>query len=429
MLRARVAELEAGAQNANVYTASQQGNEKRHRQAAEQNETEAALRKSEQKFSRIFHLNPLAMSITRLDDGYFLDVNEGYCRLFGYTREELLGHFSVQDLNLWQDPGERPRLVELVRQKGEVPDYKARMRYCDGSIKDCSLSLRRIEIQGEDGMIAIIRDITEEKALEQALIQARISAEETSLAKSEFLANISHEIRTPMTIFMGMLDLVLATRLEPDQREYLDTAQSASQSLLRLIEDILDFSRLEFGHLHLRQADFSLPALAREVIDMFRYKASRKGVILGCTIDPQTPVILHGDEQRLRQILMNLIDNAVKFTDRGEVTLGISPAQSGLVSFRVIDSGIGIPEAKIGQLFQIFSQVDSSSTRHYGGTGLGLALCRRLVEMMGGVIGGESSDGEGSVFHFTMPSDLQDGALQKTLRKPEAQNATCPSPR
>ncbi len=234
---------------------------------------------------------------------------------------------------------------------------------------------------------------------------AKETAEAANRAKSEFLANMSHEIRTPMNGVIGMNDLLLGTDLNERQRRFATLAKSSADSLLTLINAILDFSKIEAGKLELVNLEFNLAILVEEAVEMFAQRVEKKGLLLACHVDPAIGHPARGDPDRVRQVLINLINNALKFTEKGEIVVRVTRAGDGpdrtAVRFAISDSGIGIPPERMDRLFKSFSQVDASTTRKYGGTGLGLAICKQLAELMGGEIGVESAPGKGSTFWFT----------------------------
>ncbi len=268
-------------------------------------------------------------------------------------------------------------------------------------------------------------DITDHKRKEVELRRAKESAEQASRAKSEFLANMSHEFRTPMNGIIGMTELVLDGAVNEEQREYLELVKSSSESLLEMLNDILDLSKVEAGKLDLDPMEFSIAQKLDESLKPMKFRARQKHVPLTWHLGAGVPEIVVGDPLRLRQILLNLVGNAIKFTDTGSVTVNVDVEDEALstvlLHFRVTDSGIGIPKEKQSLIFEAFTQADSSTTRKYGGTGLGLAITARLVDLLGGKIWLESEPGEGSTFHFTARFELAHPepavALHRELRE------------
>lgn len=344
-------------------------------------------------------------------DGKVDWVNESFTRVMEFNLDEIYG--KTPD-NFLLGPESRKR--DVVRIKAAM----ARGQGVTSDIVNYSKSGRKyhmhLEIQpifSEQGeietYIAILADITTRVATEHALRLAKTEADDASRTKSEFLASMSHEIRTPMNGVIGMTSLLMDTSLDPEQRDFVNTIRTSGEALLTIINDILDFSKIESGKMELEQLPFDLPNCVEEALELFSMQASTKNLDLAYLIAEDVPPWIIGDITRLRQILVNLVNNAIKFTPSGSITITVRKKQrphSGSVDdryqleFTIADSGIGIPKDRISRLFQPFSQVDSSTTRKYGGTGLGLAICNRLTEIMGGSIHAESEEGKGTQFIF-----------------------------
>ena len=327
--------------------------------------------------------------------GAVVEVNAFMARLVGKTKQELLGS-RLRDIH--------PALATIgleqqMQRLADTPLAPAWTSQLSLGSTEVILRLQPIYLEKRlDGAVLTLVNVTD-------LVEARRQAEEASRAKSEFLAVMSHEVRTPMNGVLGMTDLLLETPLERDQREYLSLIKSSAESLLQIINDILDFSKIEAGKFSLENLDFSLRATLGETVGLLASRARLKGLELVVAIDPQTPDRLEGDPSRLRQVLVNLMSNAIKFTNQGEVELKVEARQVDRqqvhLTFAVRDTGIGVADHQQRNIFEPFEQADMSSSRHYGGTGLGLSISNRLVRMMGGVISLQSTPGQGSIFAFT----------------------------
>ncbi|MBZ5695902.1 MAG: response regulator [Acidobacteriia bacterium] len=345
--------------------------------------------------------------------------NPAFERLFGYRQAEILGQ-PLYDLLA---PGElRPEVDSNMQRlwRGQTTHIVTKRRRNDGSLVDVeAFSVPLMEEGLQTGALLLYQDITERKLSEEALLRAKDAAEAASRAKSEFLANMSHEIRTPMNGILGMTELVLDTELDGEQRNYLNLAKVSADSLLSLINDVLDYSKIEAGKLEIDAIDFNLGDSLGDTMKTLSLRAHQKGLELAFEIEPSVPDAVVGDPGRLRQIIVNLVGNGIKFTEQGEVVVyvkTVSRTQDQVkLQFTVADTGIGIPMEKQTSIFEAFNQADGSMTRKYGGTGLGLTISSRLVALMGGRIWVESEPGKGSRFHFTACFALQKTAARTVV--------------
>ena len=371
---------------------------------------EESVKESEKKYRQLADMLPQVVFECD-NEGKLTFLNSQGLVTFGYSQKDFDSGLNILDLC----PPEELEKVYNHHEPVKGTDYIASDRYVakkkDGTPFPVTIFVNTIKERGEElGLRGIIIDETERKKTEEALIRTKEAAEAANQAKSEFLANISHEIRTPMNGIMGMTDLVLDTELTEDQREYLEIVKKSSDSLLTLLNGMLDFAKIEAGKIQIEYVDFQLHSLIENVYQPMRVQADAKGLKLTYNISEELPEYLKGDPGKVHQILVNLINNAIKFTEHGEVHLDVQygvpvnarDKSSVVVQFSISDTGIGIPNDQFEDIFDTFRQVDGTSTRRYGGTGLGLSICKRLVEEMEGTIWVESEVEKGSTFSFLL---------------------------
>lgn len=367
------------------------------RDITRQKNAENEILKQKEFFESLFQYNPVAVVILDLEEK-IKSVNPSFEQLFGYSADKVIG--KNLDLLIASDNLEEAvENTQKVLDGGTVHGLAKRHRK-DGTVVDVEFAGVPVIVEGKkQGILAIYHNVTE-------LVEAKRLAEQADKAKSEFLANMSHEIRTPMNGVMGMLELLLDTTLNSEQRDYVSTARDSAEALLGILNDVLDFSKIEAGQLTIDEIEYDLRSTVEGVAHTLVARAENKGLEMACLIDKDVPNRVLGDAGRLRQVLINLVGNAIKFTHEGEVVIRVmmqaSDEKTSTLRFLVTDTGIGIPIDRQKAVFERFVQADSSSTRKYGGTGLGLTISAQLTKMMGGTIGLESQPGKGSTFWFTI---------------------------
>ncbi|MDP2653005.1 MAG: PAS domain S-box protein [Candidatus Omnitrophota bacterium] len=385
-----------------------------------QKTAERRIKESENKIRIILDNSAVAITLTDEQDR-LVSWNRYAEQLLGFSREELYLK-PVKSLYPAEEH-DKIRSAE-IRKYGSRHHLETRVLKKDGTLIDVDLSVNVLKGSNDQviGSVGIMQDITEQKRFQQMLLQAKTIAEEANSAKSLFLANMSHEVRTPMNTILGMIDLTLDTEMSLEQRDNLSTAKDAADILLSLLNDIIDLSRVEAGKIQLEQIEMNIHNIVKSVCKGLSVLAQNKKLELAWDVDPAVPETLVGDPVRVRQVLVNLINNAIKFTFQGKIVTSVrvegAEGDELELRFAVADEGIGIPKDKQNAIFDVFTQADPSTTRRFGGTGLGLSISKRLVEMMNGRIWVESEEFKGSTFSFT--------ARLKTV--PEKREVPAPAP-
>lgn len=382
-----------------------------------------------QKFNKVFENNPALMALTD-EDGLFVDVNGVFLKKTGYLRHEVIGN-SPHELRLFPESDKQKRAEEELLNTGRIENKLLRIRTKNGTFLDGLFSGDVIESQGKRFKLTVMVDISDYLKAQRMLKEAAAKAKElakqaqaANAAKSIFLANMSHEIRTPMNGILGFIRLLEYTSLSPEQDEYIQDIKDSSDTLLTVINDILDMSKIEAGCMGIERIPFKLADTVERAVLAYGPKADEKGIRLLVKFNNNLPDEVIGDPMRLKQVIGNLVSNAIKFTDIGDVNVEVNQLEDGMVQISVKDTGIGIAESAMMRLFNPFVQGDDSSTRKFGGTGLGLAICKSIVELMGGALRVVSKEGEGAEFIFTIPISMTELNSERLSHNADIQQCT-----
>jgi PAS domain S-box-containing protein len=372
---------------------------------------EEALRRSEEKFAKIFHSNPNPMMISRVSDGYILDFNASALKFFGAQKQDVIGKTSFE-LNFWLDRSHYNEILQALQQQQIVRGFEYNVRIYNSEIRTVLFSAEMIEVDGQFCLISTMNDISDRRESEVALQQAKLEAEAANQAKSRFLSNMSHELRTPLNAILGFTQVMNRdTSLSPNQRDRVDIINRSSEHLLEMINDVLDMAKIESGRVDIYSSNFDLYCLLKTLENMFSMRLLAKGIALIIERLDNVPQFVKTDEGKLRQILINLIGNAIKFTDKGQIRVRVRliedcPFQekpNTLLFFDIEDTGVGISNSEIDSIFEAFFQGKQGSSSGRVGTGLGLPICREFIQLLNGNIWVSSKLGYGSLFQFYIP--------------------------
>lgn len=373
------------------------------------------LQESEQKFYKTFLMNPAGMMISEIETGKFREVNQSFADLLGYSKEELMGK-NAAELGI-TSAEERQRLSEVLKTRGFLKNVETSLLTKDGEQRFALISAEVIDFGTQKRALTILYDITERKVIERKLEEAKKLAEESMLAKERFMSNMSHEIRTPLNAIIGFTNLIDQAELKQEQQQYLQYIKTSGNNLLVLVNDILDYAKIEAGMLKIEEIQFSIKDLLDSLRMMFSEQATNKGLDLNLEVSNNVPPITIGDPSRLTQIFTNLLSNGIKFTEKGSITISATVNEvlgdKVLIDFSIRDTGVGIPANKLHDIFQRFVQANNDTTRVYGGSGLGLSIVQSLVELLHGNIKVDSVENEGSEFRFSIPFLLENASVSK----------------
>ncbi|WP_052812927.1 hybrid sensor histidine kinase/response regulator [Desulfonatronum thioautotrophicum] len=390
----------------------------RRKERLEKRSAGEALERSERLFRNLFEQHAAVKLLVDPDTAAIVDANQAAAEFYGWSRDQLKAK-HIPDINTLP-----PEQIKSNMRKALIEhcvSFEAQHKLADGTLRDVEIFSSPIQSGNKTLLHSIVHDITSRKKAERALIAAKELAEAANIAKSEFLANMSHELRTPFNGIMGMMQLLQTTPLNEEQQEFVSAAIESSKRFTRLLSDILDISSFEAGKATLTTSEFNPVEALESVMDLFALRAREKGLDLDMTVDPAIPRNVLGDVTRVKQILFNLVGNALKFTDKGSVHAALTPLSAAKggdlrIMFSISDTGIGIPEDKLGNLFKPFVQVDGSYTRPYQGAGLGLSIVKRLMELMNGNGCVETVVDRGTTVHVVLPFTLPAGDAAKTAQ-------------